>query len=204
MVPALVTSSPAERDAIVEAARRCYLRYGVAKTTIEDVAEAAGISRTTLYRRFPGHTGLLEAAIRARTVEIAVELQKILDRAKSFPEALLEVSMATIELTRSDEEFRTLTGRGSGFPVHDILIGSGMSIHNEVREFFAPAFAEARAAGELREGITDDEIVEWLSSVWISFILRDELDTKAARRMLEVFMLPSLLPDDARYTRRVR
>lgn len=40
------------RDGILEAARRRFLRFGVPKTTIDEVAREAGCSRTTLYAHF--------------------------------------------------------------------------------------------------------------------------------------------------------
>jgi len=42
------------RQRIVEAAYACVARRGVAKTTIEDVAREASMSRATVYRAFPG------------------------------------------------------------------------------------------------------------------------------------------------------
>src|SRR5207237_4667850 len=42
------------RERILEAGFACVARYGLAKTTVEDVARASGLSRATLYRYFPG------------------------------------------------------------------------------------------------------------------------------------------------------
>jgi len=42
------------RERILEAGYACVARYGLAKTTVEDVARASGLSRATLYRYFPG------------------------------------------------------------------------------------------------------------------------------------------------------
>src|SRR5438552_4112567 len=42
------------RERILEAGYACVARYGLAKTTVEDVARAARLSRATLYRHFPG------------------------------------------------------------------------------------------------------------------------------------------------------
>jgi AcrR family transcriptional regulator len=41
-------------DRIAEALMRCIARWGLAKTTIEDLAREAGVSRATVYRVFPG------------------------------------------------------------------------------------------------------------------------------------------------------
>jgi AcrR family transcriptional regulator len=42
------------RERILEASYACVARYGLAKTTVEDVARAARLSRATVYRYFPG------------------------------------------------------------------------------------------------------------------------------------------------------
>ena len=42
------------RTPVLEAAFGCVARFGFAKTTMEDVAREAGLSRATVYRVFPG------------------------------------------------------------------------------------------------------------------------------------------------------
>jgi AcrR family transcriptional regulator len=42
------------RERIVTATYDCVARWGLAKTTIEDAAREAGVSRATVYRYFPG------------------------------------------------------------------------------------------------------------------------------------------------------
>jgi AcrR family transcriptional regulator len=49
---------------IVMAALSVFSRYGVSKTTMNDIAAEAGVSRQTLYNAFPGKTELLRAAVR--------------------------------------------------------------------------------------------------------------------------------------------
>ena len=45
---------PASRERLLEAAYRCVARYGIAKTTVDDIAREAKVSRPTIYRQFPG------------------------------------------------------------------------------------------------------------------------------------------------------
>ena len=42
------------RDRIFEATYACIARYGIAKTSVEDAARQAKVSRATVYRYFPG------------------------------------------------------------------------------------------------------------------------------------------------------
>jgi AcrR family transcriptional regulator len=42
------------RERILAATFACIARYGIEKTTVEDAAREAGVSRATVYRAFPG------------------------------------------------------------------------------------------------------------------------------------------------------
>ncbi len=59
-----------ERDQqIIGAALSVFARYGVSKTTMNDIASEAGVARQTLYNAFPGKTELLRAAVRMKMEE---------------------------------------------------------------------------------------------------------------------------------------
>ena len=53
-MPAVMSKEDAEarRVAVLEAARWCFLNFGFGKTSLDDIAKRAGISRTLLYRTF--------------------------------------------------------------------------------------------------------------------------------------------------------
>jgi AcrR family transcriptional regulator len=61
-------------DVLLDAAMECVLARGVRRTTLSDIARTAGVSRMTLYRRFPDVRGMLSALITR-------EFGKILDEA---------------------------------------------------------------------------------------------------------------------------
>jgi AcrR family transcriptional regulator len=46
-------ASPEIEDAVLDATRECVLAYGVRRTTVSDVARRAGVSRMSIYRRWP-------------------------------------------------------------------------------------------------------------------------------------------------------
>ena len=71
----LQPDTPTETEAkIVAAAIQCFVRYGARKTSMADIASAAGVSRQTLYDSFDGKDGLIRAAIRFVTDQ---SLQKV-------------------------------------------------------------------------------------------------------------------------------
>jgi AcrR family transcriptional regulator len=52
------------KDAICEAAARMFIRYGVTRTGMNDIAREASIARQTLYNIFPNKDAVLLATIR--------------------------------------------------------------------------------------------------------------------------------------------
>jgi len=51
---------------ILDATKQCCAQWGVEKVTVDDIAAAAGVSRATLYRIFPGGKDVLFEALRVR------------------------------------------------------------------------------------------------------------------------------------------
>jgi AcrR family transcriptional regulator len=51
------------RDQILEAANLCFAQLGIQRTSVQDVARMANVSRGTVYRYFEDRTILIEAAI---------------------------------------------------------------------------------------------------------------------------------------------
>ena len=67
------------RARIIEAAYACVARYGLAKTTVDDAAREAGLSRATLYRYFPGgRDELVRAVVRWETMRFFGRLYEVL------------------------------------------------------------------------------------------------------------------------------
>ncbi len=48
-------------ERIIDAAREQFLRYGLRRTSIDDIARAAGVGRATVFRRFAGRDTLVGA-----------------------------------------------------------------------------------------------------------------------------------------------
>jgi AcrR family transcriptional regulator len=63
-------------EGVLDAARACVMAVGVRRTTFSDVARRAGVSRMTLYRRFPDLEAVLSALM---TREFGVLVQQARD-----------------------------------------------------------------------------------------------------------------------------
>ena len=60
---------------ILDAAERVFTQYGVRRANVEDVARAAGISRSTLYRAYPTKEALVNAVLDRETTEFFDQLE---------------------------------------------------------------------------------------------------------------------------------
>ena len=77
------TPEPSAREQILEAALGHVGRPGLAEVSMDDVAEAAGVSRATLYRLFPGKPALFRGLVEAYSPweAVADTIQALEDRA---------------------------------------------------------------------------------------------------------------------------
>jgi AcrR family transcriptional regulator len=91
--------SPDLGDRILDAAASCVLAYGVDRVTLAEIARRAGVSRPTIYRRWPDTRALLAALLTARIVGV---LRDVPTRGKGR-EALVERIVGVADRLRHDE-----------------------------------------------------------------------------------------------------
>ena len=73
---------------IIEAAVGLFLRYGVKRTGMNDIAEASGISRQTLYKAFANKDEVLQATIRSLADKVVVDIEAGLENTTELGEQL--------------------------------------------------------------------------------------------------------------------
>jgi AcrR family transcriptional regulator len=188
------------KDAVVQAARGCFQRYGVNRTTMDDIAHEAGIARQYLYRFVAGREELLAAVVFDITKRLVEGLGPIRAASPSFTDAIVDVSVAAVERMRNDSELRNLFETTAGPGLHEIFLGPTAIIHDLALEFWAPDFAQARADSELSTDLTDHQIIDWFQGVYFMMVLRRDLEPDQERDMIRRFVLPALGPTTASST----
>lgn len=71
---------------ILNAALGCFARHGLSRTTMGDIAEAADLSRTSLYKHYPNR----EAVFRALVVRVNQGVRRAVTEAAATPGGLAE------------------------------------------------------------------------------------------------------------------
>ncbi len=143
------------RDKLMEAGRACFLRYGLKKTTIEDLVKPTGIAKASFYLFFHSKEDLyVELFLR----EMPAMIDRLLDASfrstTDVREALIRLMRAIIHEIETNEMSRILLDDPSelqrladALKYDEILARSA--------EFFAPILAEitaAQARGEIVAG----------------------------------------------------
>ena len=187
-------SSPSSSSHLIDATLRCVARWGAAKTTLEDVAREAGVSRATVYRAFPGGKDALLNTV------VTVEVQRFLDRVRGQVEAAATLEDALV--VAMFEAGRTIAG-------HEAL----QYLLEHEPELVLPRFAfrqldelltVVRAVGAplLARFLDDDlaageRVAEWVARITLSYTLSpaagySTADEAAVRTLVKTFVLPGI------------
>ncbi len=151
---------------VLDAARSCVEADGFDKVTIDDVCIAAGISRATLYRLFPGGRDVLFEALRVRGLEeFFTVLRANVEGANSLDELITRcVVVATSEL-QHDEHLAAMLATSPGETLGNLTVDGVGRIVRVATDFFEPLVAEFVSEDDARV------IVELMVRLVISFFL---------------------------------
>lgn len=104
-------STRLDDDLLLDAARECVLDAGVRRTTLSSVARAAGVSRMTLYRRFPDVRSLLAALMTREFGALLTQTGKAALPTASARERLVASAVDSICALAVDRLMRTVLDR---------------------------------------------------------------------------------------------
>ena len=187
-------SAKESKQIIIDAAIACFAQYGPQRTSMDDIAEAAGISRKTLYRVFDDRPKLIQAVLLSRWVKIAKKLQKRIAKATSFEEALLEGSVTAISAARSDKLTNDIVHKATDHTLEQFLIRGNDQVYKANQEIWLTAINEGRTQGVIKKNLPDDRIIEIIASIHALLLMRDDGPAKQ-REFLKDVLLPAIMVD---------
>ncbi|XUM02701.1 TetR/AcrR family transcriptional regulator [Streptomyces venezuelae ATCC 10712] len=98
----------ADADPVLDAARDCVLAVGVRRTTLTDVARRAGVSRMTLYRRWPDVRTLVGDLMTREWIAAAAGAMPPSDDDRPERERIVEGLVAGVAAFRAHPLFRKI------------------------------------------------------------------------------------------------
>lgn len=183
------------RRRLLDAAEACFARYGVAKTTVEDVAATAKVSRATVYRYFSDRDELLLGVLIRDANRFRAKLDKRVRRVDDFAASIVDGVVYTIAAVRSDPRLAMLfTPEAAGITTS--IAGASDVLFAQTAEYLRPRLEAARAAGHLRRGLDLDDAAEWILRTTLSLLTVEgpvRRSEPAIRRYLLTFLVPALV-----------
>ena len=146
------TKKEQTRQAIMQAAIKLFSEKGFEKTSIEELARAAGIGKGTIYSYFQTKTDILHAFCEDELVCLHQELTDNADKEIPILQQMVAIYMSEFRLITENREFGRLFMQQTAFP-RDVDLE--MHLENETNYFklLFPLLEKAQERGELRKDI---------------------------------------------------
>lgn len=151
------------RDRVLAAAYTCVSRFGLNKTTIEDVVKESGVSRATIYRHFPGgRDELMHATV---AWEIARYFTELADHVRDAPDLQHLLEDGLVFARRSMQRHEVLQKMLVTEPERllPLLTTEAQKTLPFIAAFLHPYLAREAEAGRLRPGVDLDRAADYLS-----------------------------------------
>lgn len=191
-VPAPLSKEPLDSvsQQILAAAAQCIAESGVDRASADHIARAAGISRATLYRRFASREAIITALLVQQAQPVVKTCMRIMAGNRSFAARLVDCMVCAATEIPQNRYLAAILAAG--------VSRSNMELVTPVYEQLAhsslrPALALARQRGELREAITDQEILDWLVRDFLLMVSEGSRDAEQVRRHMQLFVLPVIV-----------
>lgn len=189
-------AAPDPSPRLIDAALRCISRWGIAKTTLDDVAREARCSRATVYRTFPGGKDALVAAVAATELRrLEVDVAGAVTAATDLEDALVAAVTTTARHLEGHPAFSNLLTHEPGLVLPHLAFHAADALLERVRRFGGPLLAPHLGVGG--SGRDAAEAAEWVARIVISYTCSPAAgvqltDDASVRRLVRSFVLPGL------------
>lgn len=178
-------------DRLLAATFACVARYGIAKTTVEDVARESGVSRATVYRQFPGGKDqLVNETIRWESTRFFADLTAAIEHAPDFETTLEQAIVFAHAALAQHAVFQKVLETEP-----DLLLPALSVDDSRIRSLIA-AFLRAHLEPEvdrLAPGLTVELVADHVSRLLLSFFSADGSWDLADPEQVKVLVRSELL-----------
>lgn len=178
------------RAQVLDGTMACLARWGLSKTTLDDIASASDCSRATIYRLFPGGKDALFGALVQR--EVAAFFHHVglrLEATESLEERLREGMTAALEQIWSHPALRFLVEHEPNAVVRNPATAGLHQILEVATSFLEPHLADHLPAARARAA------ADWVVRLTLSYATTPPTDSQRDRTIADVvehLLLPGI------------
>jgi AcrR family transcriptional regulator len=165
-----VSAGDDARQRVLRGAYECIGRHGMAKTTVDDVAAASGVSRATIYRLFPGGKDeVLRDTVGWEMDRFFLRLGEELGDAADFPEFLERaLPLARKELLEHAVLQKVLETEPDR--LNALITVQQHRVIAAIAAYFLPLLERDRAAGLVADDVDLAPVAEYVARLSLSLI----------------------------------
>lgn len=184
------------RDQILEAANECFTQLGIQRTSVQDVARKANVSRGTVYRYFEDRNVLIDAAIEFGAQRFYREVASAMAKKNTLAEQVGAMAETHARILLNHRTRNRLMADDAELMRH--MISDGDTAVRRSTQFLEPYVRAARERGEVGTGVDVSAASEWLARIIWSFSTVNEAQTfdmskpDTVRRYVETFAMNGL------------
>lgn len=180
----------------MDAALRQFELFGLARSTVEDIARRARVGRVTVYRRFSSKDALIEAVALRELRRFLLDLDEVVASLEEPEETVAEGFVFALEAVRSHRLLQRMI-EGEPEIALPLLTVQGAPIIAAASEYLASTMARVR--GERRGRAELLATAEVVVRLIVSFLLTPRVtidldDPDQARAFARRYLCPMLTP----------
>ena len=189
--------APPTRQRLIEATLQCVERWGIGKTSLEDVATAASLSRATVYRHFPGgRDELVHEAVIWQVGAFFARIEQAVEADPGLEAKLVHGLSAGRQALREHKLLHQVLATEPEFILPELMAINPLVLA-EVRQVLRGVLDQE----ELRPGVDPDEAADYLAQLYLSYLGSpggtDLTDTDAVTRLVRLLFVGGILADQA-------
>jgi AcrR family transcriptional regulator len=184
------------REQILDAANECFTQLGIQRTSVQDVARMAKVSRGTIYRYFVDREVLIEAAIEHGAQRFYRDVAAAMAKKRTLAEQLGAMAETHATILLDHRTRNRLMADDAELMRH--MIADGDSAVKRTTKFLEPYVRDAQKRGEVGAKLDVTAASEWLARIIYSFSTVNEGSSfdmakpETVRRYVEKFAVNGL------------
>lgn len=186
----------AARSRVLDAAYEQFCRLGIQRSTMEDVARRAGVSRITVYRRFATKDALVEQVVRREFRRYFDQFLVDIEQAETAADRVVLGFVSSLRAIRGNPLIGGLMEAEPDLLVPSMISDGGRTLAT-VRQFVAGQLRREQRAGTVSAGLDADVVAELMVRLSASFLaipshVIDLDDDEQLAEVARKFLVPML------------
>ncbi|MBE1531690.1 TetR/AcrR family transcriptional regulator [Actinomadura algeriensis] len=186
------------RTRVLDAAHEQFTRMGVQRSTMEDVARLAGVSRITVYRRFATKDALVEQVVRRELRRYFDRFLIDIQRAETAAERVVLGFVSSLRAIQRNPLIGGLIVAEPDLLVPSMVSDGGTTLAT-VRQFVAGQLRREQRAGNVSADLDTELVAEMMVRISASFLAIPSLvidldDDEQLADVAHRFLVPMLEP----------